>query len=133
MLTSLSVSVNGDINNMFGGISNTMQKVRSDVKSALRLKNEERIIFKESEEDVRDFSAVRPEANQVNAGRKEGEVETRTQPAATTTVNTKVNPTTVSPTAKSNTTTIKDGRENFAGACTTGYQRTADGRCMPTF
>nr|P30256.1 RecName: Full=Paralytic peptide 2; AltName: Full=Paralytic peptide II; Short=PP II [Spodoptera exigua]AAB19333.1 Spe PP II=paralytic peptide [Spodoptera exigua, Peptide, 23 aa] [Spodoptera exigua] len=23
--------------------------------------------------------------------------------------------------------------ENFAGGCTPGYQRTADGRCKPTF
>ncbi|XP_046969363.1 growth-blocking peptide, long form-like [Vanessa cardui] len=30
-------------------------------------------------------------------------------------------------------TTVKDGRENFAGGCSTGYERTADGRCKPTF
>ncbi|XP_045451398.1 growth-blocking peptide, long form-like [Melitaea cinxia] len=31
------------------------------------------------------------------------------------------------------TTTEKDGRESFTGGCTTGYQRTPDGRCKPTF
>lgn len=27
----------------------------------------------------------------------------------------------------------KDGRENFTGGCATGYQRTSDGRCKPTY
>lgn len=31
------------------------------------------------------------------------------------------------------TTTEKDGRENFTGGCEPGYERTTDGRCMPTF
>lgn len=26
-----------------------------------------------------------------------------------------------------------DGRENFAGGCISGYKRTSDGRCKPTF
>lgn len=30
-------------------------------------------------------------------------------------------------------TTEKDGRENFSGSCQAGFQRTTDGRCMPTF
>lgn len=35
-------------------------------------------------------------------------------------------------TGKDNTTE-KDGRENFQGGCATGFMRTADGRCKPTF
>ncbi|XP_038213140.1 growth-blocking peptide, long form-like [Zerene cesonia] len=31
------------------------------------------------------------------------------------------------------TTEKKDGRENFGGGCSTGFKRTADGRCLPTF
>lgn len=31
------------------------------------------------------------------------------------------------------TTTKKEGRENFAAGCSTGYKRTPDGRCKPTF
>lgn len=31
------------------------------------------------------------------------------------------------------TTTEKEGRENFFGGCSTGFKRTADGRCKPTF
>lgn len=39
-------------------------------------------------------------------------------------------PTTAPPTS---TTTQKEGRENFFGGCSTGFKRTADGRCKPTF
>lgn len=39
-------------------------------------------------------------------------------------------PTTPPPTS---TTTQKEGRENFFGGCSTGFKRTADGRCKPTF
>ncbi|XP_050347875.1 growth-blocking peptide, long form-like [Nymphalis io] len=42
------------------------------------------------------------------------------------------NPTTES-TVNFTSTTVKDGRENFAGGCSTGYERTVDGRCRPTF
>ncbi|XP_075972872.1 growth-blocking peptide, long form-like [Anticarsia gemmatalis] len=36
-------------------------------------------------------------------------------------------------TLPTSTTTKKDGKENFSGACLPGYVRTADGRCKPTF
>ncbi|CAH2093139.1 unnamed protein product [Euphydryas editha] len=35
--------------------------------------------------------------------------------------------------AVTSTTTEKDGRESFTGGCITGYERTPDGRCKPTF
>ncbi|CAG4940690.1 unnamed protein product [Colias eurytheme] len=35
--------------------------------------------------------------------------------------------------ASASTTEKKDGRENFGGGCSTGFKRTADGRCLPTF
>ncbi|CAH4033454.1 unnamed protein product [Pieris brassicae] len=39
-----------------------------------------------------------------------------------------------STTKASNTTDDdKDGRENFAGGCATGFKKTSDGRCKPTF
>lgn len=31
------------------------------------------------------------------------------------------------------TTTVKEGRETLSGGCSTGFKRTPDGRCMPTF
>ncbi|CAH0717197.1 unnamed protein product, partial [Brenthis ino] len=36
-------------------------------------------------------------------------------------------------TVTGSTTTEKEGRENFFGGCSTGFKRTADGRCKPTF
>ncbi|XP_022122917.2 growth-blocking peptide, long form [Pieris rapae] len=35
--------------------------------------------------------------------------------------------------ASNKTNDDKDGRENFAGGCATGFKKTADGRCKPTF
>ncbi|XP_013185929.1 growth-blocking peptide, long form-like [Amyelois transitella] len=32
-----------------------------------------------------------------------------------------------------NTTKKPEGKENFQGNCESGYQRTSDGRCMPTY
>nr|BAJ21209.1 precursor of insect cytokine ENF peptide [Theretra japonica] len=55
-------------------------------------------------------------------------VETTAIPKQPVTVPT----TTVAP-ITAETTTKKDGRENFAGGCATGFMRTADGRCKPTF
>lgn len=39
----------------------------------------------------------------------------------------------VATTTKSSNATDKDGKENFSGGCLAGFQRTSDGRCMPTF
>ncbi|XP_073964362.1 growth-blocking peptide, long form-like [Choristoneura fumiferana] len=36
-------------------------------------------------------------------------------------------------TVSTSTSTEKEGRENFKAACATGYGRTPDGRCKPTF
>lgn len=119
ILISYNVSAIGDINKFFKNLDIVAQKVRSDVKNtfARNIQSEDRIVFKESEEDKRDFGTT------VTIQKKYVNVETTTQPATTTVISA----------AKSNATTGKDGRENFAGACSTGFQRTADGRCMPTF
>lgn len=125
ILTSYSV-VSGDLRDFMKNIGNAAKKDISDTMNAFNFNNENRIIFKESKEDKRDFSAARTETNQVkeaNVEKEEAKVETSTL-SATTTVN---------PAAKSNSTTGKDGRENFAAACSTGFKRTADGRCMPTY
>lgn len=115
IFTSYSVSVNGDLNKVFGGLGNALQKASSDIKNAFNLKPEDRITFEDNDETEREFPTAATKASVV--------VETTTHPSTAT----------INPNAKSNSTTVKDGRENFAGACSTGFQRTADGRCMKEY
>lgn len=114
LFTSYSTSVSADINNVFEGISNAVVKVKSDIKNKFIIKQEDRIVFPDSK-DERKFPTAAPEARVVAK---------TTPPPAMPPVN---------PPAKSNSTTGKDGRENFAGACSSGFQRTDDGRCMPEY
>ncbi|XP_041973389.1 growth-blocking peptide, long form-like [Aricia agestis] len=55
-----------------------------------------------------------------------------TTPVAVTEPPTTTKPPTTTVAPASKTATEKDGRENFAGGCSTGFKRTPDGRCMPT-
>ncbi|KAG6463301.1 hypothetical protein O3G_MSEX013792 [Manduca sexta] len=115
---SCSSPVNGDLNGFFGDIHKKVHHAGRGVGKLFKLensdtRNEERIVFPDDDQDV--------------APRRE-------QPKITTKAPTTEAPTTTTTAANTaETTTTKEGRENFAGGCATGFLRTADGRCKPTF
>lgn len=116
-------SADGQLNKIFGSVQGSAKKLTDDVKTLFNpnKKQEENndassnIFFEEdTNDDVRSEQTVQ-------------QVEVTTQSTTSTTTPQSV--------AKNETTGQdgKDGRENFSGGCLTGYMRTADGRCKPTF
>lgn len=112
-------------------VHNSLSKVRQNLNSLFPGENKKvqqnndaasSIVFRE-EKSEEDFAAA------AAAARKP--VEVTTPPTVPTTVATTVKP--VETTTKNATDGDDKGRENFAAGCATGYQRTADGRCKPTF
>ncbi|KAJ0179318.1 hypothetical protein K1T71_005030 [Dendrolimus kikuchii] len=83
---------------------------------------------KKAADRVNDAIFFKDDDNEPPSTTKSPEVTTSAAPPST------LPPTTTqtTTTAKTNTTD-KDGRENFKGGCSTGFMRTADGRCKPTF
>lgn len=151
VLTLLCASVNGDLGRLFGGIKDSVDQLHRDVKNVLHVRNEDRIVFDQSEEAERNFD-IRPTPASFVRSEKQTEpaVIASSVKSSTTTVDSStvskpliVAPPVVGPSTtpsatvdlapKSNATTDKDGRENFQASCSTGYQRTSDGRCLPTF
>lgn len=124
ILTLFCISVHGDLQFSLGAIPKVATKVKEDVRSFLQIKttdkaNEGSITFKNSEEEVPIYTTKAPEVTP-GASIQRSDVETTTVTVITST------------TAKTNTSE-KDGRENFVAGCATGFMRTADGRCKPTF
>ncbi|CAK1578338.1 unnamed protein product [Parnassius mnemosyne] len=117
VITILSLQIKGDVVvDLFGKIQESAQRIGDDIKSVFQSKNrrnnqyESRIVFK-TDEDAPDKTT-----------------------ATNVVTNTQVPVTTVKSDSDSKTNgTVPDGRENFRGACATGYERTADGRCKPTY
>ncbi|CAG4964705.1 unnamed protein product [Parnassius apollo] len=119
VFTILSPRVKGDVVvDLFGKIQESAQKIEDDIKSVFQSKSrrdsqyryESMIVFK-NDEDAPDKTT-----------------------ATNVVTSTQVPVTTVKGDSNSKTNgTEQDGRENFRGACATGYERTADGRCKPTF
>nr|BAJ21203.1 precursor of insect cytokine ENF peptide [Samia cynthia pryeri] len=108
---SLSLTINfcDFVNGSVGGLLSKLRDPLPTVDQAFR------IVFRDSSEDT-----DRRDQTVTSATRSEV-LETTTQTVTSTTSVSIV------------TTTKKDGRENFAGGCATGFMRTADGRCKPTF
>ncbi|XP_047523008.1 growth-blocking peptide, long form-like [Pieris napi] len=101
----------------------------TDVKLSTTEKNSE--VVKSHHSDKTEFVTTEKSSEAIN-------IESPSTGIAFPTEKTEVKPTesyTVpSTTVASNTTKDdKDGRENFAGGCATGFKKTADGRCKPTF
>lgn len=134
VVLSLQYSANGSPQNFIANyrqklhesINNINQNVRSlfhpnENKKLQQNNDAASSIFFVEEESEEDFAAAA-------AARRPVEVTTPSTTTSTTTT------TTVKPveTTTKNATDDK-GRENFAAGCATGYQRTADGRCKPTF
>lgn len=109
-------SVNGDVRGLLSKLREPLPTIEQSF----------RIVFRDSSEDTgrRDQTATRVYKNElpVTSATHSEVLETTTQPVTA--------PTTI---ANNVTTTVKEGKENFAGGCATGFMRTADGRCKPTF
>ncbi|XP_049865652.1 growth-blocking peptide, long form-like [Pectinophora gossypiella] len=119
----------GIVKNFFDDVHNTAHKVREDIKDLLHPKKGEDTPTKAQEEVSVKEPTVKPAEQPSKSEEKPVEVTTTSTPkaASDSTVATTAAP------ASNVTTTEKDGRENFKGSCATGYARTADGRCKPTF
>ncbi|XP_068627654.1 plasmatocyte-spreading peptide-like [Battus philenor] len=116
-VTLLSNSVNGDVVvDLFGRIQQSAQKIGDDIKNVFQNNGRRRSQYK-----YEPVKVSKPEESEEDRIVFERPV-TSTQATLTTT----------KATAKTNGTE-QEGRENFRGACATGYERTADGRCKPTF
>ncbi|XP_028037593.1 growth-blocking peptide, long form-like [Bombyx mandarina] len=111
----VNAGVNGFVNNLRRGISQAEQDLS------------DRLIFRDDDNDQYNYNnavnrPVYPTESGVSGSVQRGVVEFVTQPTIVPT-----------PTSAGKTTTEKEGRENFVGGCATGFKRTADGRCKPTF
>lgn len=151
----------GLVKDFFGQVHETAQHVRNDVKNVLHLNkkdenkkpddvdkvsdetpaketdNKNEVKLEENQKEKKDTSVKEPEKNDEdkdvepvqNAKQHEKKDEDKPKesnpnensvPAVTSNTNSATNDT-------------QDGRENFAGACASGYVRTADGRCKQSF
>nr|BAJ21206.1 precursor of insect cytokine ENF peptide [Neogurelca himachala sangaica] len=106
-------SASGQLHNFFEHVHDTFHKAGEDV----------RIFFKLDRRQDKASDTKSTETAQVVATSQSTETPkiTTVAPITTTKAFDKVE------------TTTKEGRENFAGGCATGFMRTADGRCKPTF
>ncbi|KPJ16907.1 Plasmatocyte-spreading peptide [Papilio machaon] len=113
----ISPESNGDVVvDLFGKIQESAQKIGDDIKNVFQSNNKQnnqypRESVKVSKPDSRD-------ADRIVFDRSEVTQASVTTPKGVSN-NTKADP--------------QAGRENFRGACATGYERTSDGRCKPTF
>ncbi|XP_028159331.1 growth-blocking peptide, long form-like isoform X1 [Ostrinia furnacalis] len=131
------------VNNIFEKVHNTAEKVKEDVHNLFQpLRNrlhhkknddagkitfeEETSAEKEKEKHTVETTSLKPTTT------TEGKTVST---SSESTVSRMVFPTEepLATTTKSSNGTDKDGKENFSGGCLAGYQRTSDGRCMPTF
>lgn len=103
--------VNGDLN-FFGSIASSIKKTTQDVKDV--------IFFNDDNDDDSQSTTKETPVTSTN----NDEISTSTLPSTTTLSSNNEKP---------SNTTEKEGKENFSGGCLTGYMRTADGRCKPTF
>lgn len=132
----------GLVKDFFEKVHDTAHTVREDLEKSLHLNGHDT----NSTETEKEKDQVPTETNV----EKNKESSTNIPTTSTTTTAPKVETTpsttqsvTVSTTASTVTTTVAtgpnanttegEGRENFKATCQTGYQRTADGRCKPTF
>ncbi|KAJ8726975.1 hypothetical protein PYW08_015372 [Mythimna loreyi] len=103
--------VKEDLNNFFHPDANKQQENQNESSN---------IHFVESEENT-DAAAAAKRPVEVTPTTSTTQTPAVTDPSS-------FNATTLAP-----STTTKDGRENFDGGCLTGFMRTPDGRCKPTF
>ncbi|XP_013175413.1 PREDICTED: plasmatocyte-spreading peptide-like [Papilio xuthus] len=113
----ISHEANGDVVvDLFGKIQESAQKIGDDIKNVFQSNNKRNNQY--PKESVKVSKPDNVDADRIVFDRSEV-----TQASVST------------PKSVSNGTNAngQDGRENFRGACATGYQRTSDGRCKPTF
>lgn len=130
---------------IFGTIHETAHKIHDDIHKVFH-PNEDtnkrglypevnNIKYKETEDRVFTFAVSSTRTPQVmsNVTPTKTEKITEERPFVFVTSSTPGPDTVQVTTTKSATTTVKDGRENFAGGCLPGRQRTDDGRCEVPF
>nr|AGO02159.1 growth-blocking peptide [Spodoptera exigua] len=130
---NLPYSANGIPKNLLENyrqkVQDTINNINQDVKSFFHPNENKKVqqnndaassIFFVEDESEEDFAAAA-------AARRPATVEVTTASTTSTTTST------VKPVETTTNNGTDRGRENFAGGCTPGYQRTADGRCKPTF
>ncbi|XP_013135333.1 PREDICTED: plasmatocyte-spreading peptide-like [Papilio polytes] len=113
----ISSEANGDVVvDLFGRIQESAQKIGDDIKN----------VFQSNKKRNNQYPQETVKVSKPNNGDADRIVFDRSEV-------TKVSVTT----PKSGTIVTKPneqaGRENFRGACATGYERTSDGRCKSTF
>nr|BAA34952.1 growth-blocking peptide [Mamestra brassicae]BAD20459.1 growth-blocking peptide [Mamestra brassicae]BAD20460.1 growth-blocking peptide [Mamestra brassicae]BAD20461.1 growth-blocking peptide [Mamestra brassicae]BAJ21212.1 precursor of insect cytokine growth blocking peptide [Mamestra brassicae] len=140
----LTLQYNGadaQFKDLFGKIHDsvhgTADKVKQDLntifnpnaKKQQENKDESSNIHFVEDESEEDFAAAAAARKPVEVTPAPEASETTIEPVTSSTpLASSENATTLAP----STTTVK-GRENFAGGCLTGFMRTPDGRCKPTF
>ena len=130
ILTLQYNGADGERKGLFGRIQGTVNKVKQDVNNLFH--PDEKKQQAEEESSNIHFKEDEPEKDFAAAFAARKPVEPAAAPVTTSTI--LIATTTLSPiTTTAKNETEKDGRENFAGGCVTGFMRTPDGRCKPTF
>lgn len=113
-LLIITPKVNGDVVvDLFGKIQESAQKLGDDIK----------YVFESNNRKNKQYKYESPAVS-----KPVGDKNAVTNPVTST----QAPVTSVKSEEKSNETN-QTGRDNFRAACATGYERTPDGRCKPTF